>query len=310
MSPIVPQIVSFYSRGIKIVAHLYKPPADAPNRQRAGIVVGHPGTGVKEQTAGLYARLLAVAGFVTLAWDAAYQGESSGEPRNLEDPHQRVEDVKSAVTYLATHADGIVDPEKIGALGICASGGYVISAAQTDVRIKAVASVSAACFGAATRNGVPGAEHGRDTLNEFLKSVAKDRAAEARGEAPRSVPILPDKVEDLPAGTPRHIMEAFDYYKTPRGGHPRSTNLQLARSAELLAGYDSFAFVDLISPRPLLMIAGTEAETKIYSERGIGRAMEPKELFWVEGKTHVDLYDDTSVTLPKLIEFMSTWLSG
>jgi hypothetical protein len=305
-----PQTVSFYSRGIKIVGHLYTPPANAPDRQKAGIIVGHPGTGVKEQTAGLYARLLAEAGFVTLAWDAAYQGESSGEPRNLEDPFQRVEDAKNAATYLATHPDGIVDPERIGGLGICASGGYVVSAAQTDVRIKAVASVSGACFGDAIRHGAPGAEHDSDTLKQILASVPGDRAAEARGESPRSVSILPGSLEDLPADAPTHIREAVEYYKTPRGAHPRSTNLQLARSAELLAAFDAFAFVHLISPRPLLMIAGTEAETRVSSERAIAHALEPKELFWVEGQTHVGLYDDTSVTLPKLVEFMSAWLSA
>ena len=303
------ETVNFASRGINIVAHLYTPPPGAPDRKKAGIVVGHPGTGVKEQTAGLYARLLAAAGFITLAWDAAYQGESGGEPRGLEDPSQRAEDARSAVTYLATHPQQIVDPERIGALGICASGGYVSFAAQTDQRIKAVATVSAACFGAATRDGVPGAEHDRATLKTILASIAGDRSAEARGEAPRSVHILADKLEDLPPGAPGNLREGVDYYKTPRGAHPRSTNRQLARSAELLANYSSFAFMDLISPRPLLMIVGEKADTRGHSEVAFSKALEPKELFWVKGQTHVGLYDDTSVSVPKLVEFMGNALS-
>lgn len=293
--------VQFLSRGINVVGDLYTPPEGATDRQKAGIVVGHPGTSVKEQSSGLYARLLAEAGFVTLAWDAAYQGESGGEPRDLEDPYQRVEDVKSAVSYLAAHETDLVDPVRIGALGICASGGYVPFAAQTDVRIRAVATVSAACFGAITRASL---------TPEALQRAGEDRTAEARGEAARVVPLLPDRKEDLPEGTPVFVREAFDYYKTPRAQHPQATSRQVARSAELLASFDSFAFVEMISPRPLLMIVGGDADTRSFSEKAIERVPGPKELFVVDGKTHVGLYDDTSTTLPKLVEFMATALDG
>ena len=302
----MPRKVNLSSRGINIVGDLYMPSPGAPNRQNAAIVVGHPGTGIKEQASGLYARQLAEHGFVTLAFDAAYQGESGGEPRYLEDPYQRIEDYKSAVTFLST-LDGEVDPKRIGVVGICSSGGYAIFAAQTDVRLKAVATVCGVCLGAMNRNSMRDSSGAidQDILHQRFVHAGNERMAEAKGKQPATFSMV--DVFD----------EAKDYYQTPRGQHPRCTNEQIVRCIEMLATYDSFAFIEWISPRPLLMITGTEADkgngdpadTARYSREAISRAKEPKELFIIEGRGHIDLYDKTDESIPKLAEFMARSLS-
>jgi fermentation-respiration switch protein FrsA (DUF1100 family) len=301
--------VEFLSKGISVAGDLYLPVAGAPDRKGAAIVVSHPMGGVKEQTAGLHARLLAENGFITLAFDAAYQGASGGEPRGLEDPFQRSEDVRSAVTYLSTLKE--VDPTRIGALGICASGGYVPFAAQTDLRIKAVATVSAADIGGVFREGIKNTafETDRATLAKSLEAANAARLVEAKGEPAVLQPIVPDSPEGLPESLPPMFREGSEYYQTSRGQHPRSINRFPTRSLDLLVNFSSYAFNDLISPRPLLMIAGSDADTLYFSKEGIKRAQEPKELFVVPGKTHIALYDQVSGHLPKLVDFMSKVLT-
>ncbi|KAH6661478.1 hydrolase of the alpha/beta superfamily [Plectosphaerella plurivora] len=291
-----PRSINYPSRGLTIAADLYLPLSSAPDRKGAALVVGHPGTGIKEQASGLYARRLAEAGFITLAFDAAYYGESGGTPRGLEDPAQRVEDIKCAATYLATEgAAAGVDPSRIGLVGICASGGYGIFAAATDMRLRAVAVVSLGCFGQLTRESMDSA-----TLRQQFAQGAEDRLAEARGEEPTMIGIL-----DVPGAG-----EAVAYYRTEgRGKHPRSKNEYVRRSIELMAVYDSFAHIDWIAPRPILMIMGSEAVTRHMTEGAFKRAAEPKELIVIEGKQHVDLYDDTSESVPKMVEFLAKALA-
>lgn len=306
---IMPRRVQFLSKGITVVGELYLPADSAPDRKHAAIVVAHPMGGVKEQTAGLHAKLLAENGFVALAFDAAYQGESGGEPRGLEDPFQRAEDVRSAVTYLSTLEE--VDPERIGALGICASGGYVPFAAQTDVRIKAVATLSAADVGSLFREGMKNTAMVTDraALFKTLQEAGKARIAEARGEPVPMQSLLPESPEGLPDTVPTLFREGSEYYRTPRAQHCRSTNRFPVRSMDLIMNYSSYAFNDLISPRPLLMIAGSEADTLYFSEEAIARAKEPKELYVVKGQTHISLYDHVDGHLPKLVDFFAKSLS-
>lgn len=301
----MPDRIEFPSKGITIVGHLFSPPKGSPNRKRAAVVVGHPMGGVKEQTAGLHAKLLAENGFIALAFDAAYQGESGGEPRGLEDPAQRAEDVRSAVSYLSTLRT--VDPARIGALGICASGGYVPFAAQTDLRIKAVATVSAADVGGFFREGLKNTafEMDRTALTRVLDAAGVARNAEAKGEPISYQPLVPDSPEGLPESVPTMVREGSEYYRTPRAQHPRSVNRYPITSVHLLANFSSYAFNHLISPRPLLMIAGSEADTLYFSQEAIERAEEPKELFIVPGRTHIDLYDHVEGHLQKLLDFMT-----
>jgi fermentation-respiration switch protein FrsA (DUF1100 family) len=177
--------VSFPSAGLELAGQLYIPDDEAGG-PRPGIVVSHPAAGVKEQAAGLYADRLSREGFVTLAFDCAFQGESEGEPRGLEDPAHRIEDIKAAVSFLSVR--GEVDAERIGALGICASGGYAIPASATDHRVKAVATVSAADLGRQFREGGDGQQDPTVILG-MLDNAAAARTAEARGH--RDVRHLP-----------------------------------------------------------------------------------------------------------------------
>ncbi|KAL5601608.1 hypothetical protein FOBRF1_009141 [Fusarium oxysporum] len=304
-----PEWVHFDSNGISLAAHLYIPSNNATgNVSRPAIVTGHPHGGVKEQTSGLYARLIAErTGFVTLAFDAAYQGESGGLPRYLEDPYQRAEDVRNAVTYLSTL--DIVDNRRIGVLGICASGGYVPFAAQTDKRMKAVATVSGIDLGTLYSEGF-GSYNGEmlPTLESQLKEAGRQRIQEAMGAKPNLTRIFPNTAADVSTEMPVFYQESYDYYQTPRGHADTAPNWHLWRSLDMIATYRSYEHIDLISPRPLLMIAGTDADTLYFSQETVRRAKEPKELFEIPGMTHIDLYDHTNYSVPKLVDFFTTYL--
>ncbi|CAM5465117.1 alpha/beta hydrolase [Streptomyces aurantiogriseus] len=302
--------VTFVSAGLKLAGHLYTPDDQARDPHPA-IVVGHPGSGVKEQAAGLYAQRLAAQGFVTLAFDAAYQGESEGTPRGLEDPAHRVEDIKAAVSFLATRDE--VDPDRIGALGICASGGYVLPAAATDHRVKAIGTVSAVDIARQFRLGADGTQDPA-VIQGMLAAAAAARTAEARGEGVQSFQLFPDTAEQARALGGQHGFEGFEYYRTDRAQHPRSAKFLTWSSVDHLAFFDAFRCVDLIAPRPLLMIAGREAVTSWMSVEAFQNAHSPnKELHWIDGASHVDLYDKDEYVTPaiaKLTDFFGTHLTA
>lgn len=291
--------VTFKNNILNMAGNLYLPEGFDENKKYPAIVSVHPGGGVKEQTAGLYAQKLSDNGFVALAFDASCQGESEGEPRLLEDPNARVEDVRCAVDYLTTLP--YVDQEKIGTLGICAGGGYVVSAAPTERRIKAVATVSAVDIGAMFRG-----EGSIETQLQTLEAVAKQRTAEVNGAEAHFLTYAPDTLEEIDENTPVLMREAYDYYRTPRAQHPNSPNRFLFKSVDKLMAFSATTQISDYLTQPMLLIAGTEADTRGYSEQFYELSNGPKELFWVKGATHIAMYDipeyvDQSVN--KLTEF-------
>ncbi|TCC88795.1 alpha/beta hydrolase [Pedobacter frigiditerrae] len=281
------QRVTFPNRNVILVGNLYLPKAFDKNKKYPTILVGHPAGGVKEQTAGLYAQKLAEQGYIALAFDASYQGESGGEPRFLEDPAVRVEDFRAATDYLSIHPS--VDPTKIGLLGICAGGGFAIKAAETEHRLKAVATISMADLGQLRRDGLNGTMKAQ--VQQRLDDVAKQRTKEANGGEIRYMNYVPNSLQDIPANAPVMYQEGYEYYRTKRGQHPNSTNKYLFTSLDKLIGFTALDHVELISPRPLLLIAGSIADTYYYSQQAYAQAQEPKELYTIEGATHVALYD-------------------
>ncbi|KAK1660115.1 Alpha/Beta hydrolase protein [Colletotrichum godetiae] len=305
-----PAKVTFTSRGYKLAGHFYPPVVNSPNRSGAAVVIAHPWTSIKEHSPAHYARVLSQAGFYCLAYDAAYQGESEGEPRYLEDPGQRVEDIKSAVTYLVSRNE--TDSGKIGVLGICASGGYVSFAAQTDLRIKAVSISAGVCSGTMARQGLDKDGSNLAVLHTQLEAAARDRNSDVTGEKVDIIHMLPDEFDPATASAdmPESFRDLASYYCTARAtaAHPRNPNICLPRSWDIMGNFDAFAWNQLISPRPFLAITGTKAASKWYSEDAVAKAKEPKELFVVDGLTHADLYDNVEVAGAKLNEFFGKYL--
>lgn len=279
------QGVSFKNQAIKMAGNVYSPKGLNKREKYPAVVVVHPGGGVKEQAAGLYAQKLAEQGFVVLTFDASHQGASGGLPRFLEDPAKRVEDVRSAVDYLTTLA--YVDATRIGALGICAGGGYAIKAATGERRIKSVATVSAVDIGAGTRRGWDGKAPVADQI-AMLDSVAKQRTAEAAGAPAVYVTYVPPTPD---SATPADLREASEYYLTSRGQHKNAPNKMLLTSLDKMATFTALDQVDSLLTQPALFIAGSSAGSLWHSQDAYDKAKGDKELFIVDGATHMTLYD-------------------
>lgn len=281
--------VAFTNRyGIELVADLYSP-KQLRGRSRA-LIVGHPFGGVKEQTSGLYAQTMAERGFVTLAFDASYNGESGGTPRHIASLETFVEDFSAAVDYLGTRRG--IDRDRIGVIGVCASGGFCLAAAQVDPRLKAVATVSMYDMGRAYRDGQGYAPIASEvnTLAERTKALAE--AAEQRWSEFAGGQIRYGGGDAIPLKPSQQAAAAefADYYATPRGRHPRSHPMSLT-SLGAITAFLPLAQIELTAPRPLLLVAGEKAHSRYYTQDAYERAPEPKELHIVPGAGHVDLYD-------------------
>ncbi|MGC5700754.1 alpha/beta hydrolase [Pseudomonas sp. NFXW11] len=285
------QKVHFNNRQIQMAGHLYTPADFDGRRQYPAIISVHPGGGVKEQTAGTYARRLAEQGFVTLAFDASYQGESGGQPHFLDEPMNRVADIYSAVDYLTTL--GFVDAGRIGVLGICAGGGFAAKAASVDRRIKALATASAVNVGAATRKGWEGQGSINDLL-PVLDALAAQRSAEAGGAEAAYAPYVPQLGD---SSAPRDLQEAADYYLTARARHPNAQNKMLMNGLGAWVAFDAFDLVEQLLSQPTLVIAGSAAGSLWHSQELHAKAQGPKQLFIIEGAAHMDLYDGPQVDI-------------
>lgn len=301
------QKVTFHNRFlIDMVGDLYFPANYSPAKKYAAIIVGHPFGGVKEQTSGLHARKLAEIGYVTLAFDASYYGESGGYPRRMESPEVRVDDFSAAVDFLTNHP--AVEADKIGVIGICGGGCYSVSATQIDHRIKALATISMYDMGRARRQGIGDTQTYQQRMS-ILDEIGRQRTAEYGGAVRKDIRALPEKVDE---NTPKFAIDFLDYYDNPeRGQHPNSTGYYSYTSLAPMMNFFPFTQIETISPRPLLFIVGENAVSKYFSEDAYEKAAEPKELFVVPGATHVDLYDQPEylkITLPKLDTFFKQYL--
>jgi uncharacterized protein len=288
---VMPQSVKFTNGQSDIAADLYLPPHFESHNTYPTILCAHPISSCKEQTAAIYASKLAALGFVTLAFDASHQGASGGEPRYLEDPARRVEDFRCAVDYLTTL--GYVDEARIGVLGICGGGGYAVNAAMTERRIKAVGTVVAANYGRIMREGNLTA----DAALATLEAIANQRTAEARGAEPAIITYIPASQAELKKSgvTDIDVVEAVEYYTTPRGQQAGSPNKLRFSGLQAAMGFDAFHLAEHLLTQPLQIIIGSKAGAfgshrdgyELFRKARSSR----KNLFVVEGASHYDLYD-------------------
>ena len=276
---------------MKVGARLFLPKELEEGRKYPAVIVGHPMGAVKEQSAGLYATKLAECGFVTLALDLSFWGESDGEPRNAVLPDVYSEDFSAAVDFLGTRP--FVDRERIGVVGICGSGSFAISAAKIDPRLKAVATISMYDMGAANRNGL---NHSLTLAQrkQIIADAAEQRYVDFQGGATK---YTSGTVHEITEKSNPIEREFYDFYRTPRGeftpagSSPLLTTHPTLSSNTKFMNFYPFNDIETISPRPLLFITGDQAHSKEFSEDAYKRAAEPKELYYVAGAGHVDLYD-------------------
>lgn len=294
---------------MKVVGNLFIPKSVGTTARSPAIIVGHPMGAVKEQSSNLYAQKLAERGFVTLALDLSFWGESEGSPRNAVLPDLYAEDFSAAVDYLGTRA--LVDRQRIGVLGICGSGSFAISAAKIDPRMKAIATVSMYDMGAANRNGL---KHSQtlEQRKQAIAAAAEQRYVEFAGGKTQ---YTSGTVHELTDDTNPIQREFFDFYRTPRGeftpagSSPELTTHPTLTSNIKFMNFYPLADIETISPRPMLFIAGENAHSREFSEEAFRLAGEPKELYIAPNAGHVDLYDRVKlIPFDKLTQFFQNSL--
>jgi fermentation-respiration switch protein FrsA (DUF1100 family) len=300
------QKVSFKNQyQMTVVGNLFVPKNLSRNEKAAAIVVGHPMGAVKEQSANLYATKMAEQGFVTMSLDLSFWGGSEGQPRNAVSPDIYAEDFSAAVDYLRTQP--FVDRGRIGAIGICGSGSFVISAAKIDPRIRAVATVSMYDMGAVNRDGLRNGLS-LEQRRQIMEQAAQQRDVEFAGGEPEFTSGTPEALTDQSTPIDR---EFYDFYRTARGYSPDTTTQPTLTSNVKFMNFYPFADIETISPRPMLFIAGEQAHSREFSEDAYQMAAEPKQLVIIPGAGHVDLYDRVNlIPFDTLTTFFRTNLGG
>jgi fermentation-respiration switch protein FrsA (DUF1100 family) len=301
--------VTYKLNGLDISANVYTPANFDPKQSYPALVVAHPNGGVKEQVAGLYAQRLAEQGYVAIVADAAYQGASGGQPRNVDKPAYRIEDIHGMADFITQYAG--VDAGRLGLLGICGGGGYSLAAAQTDKRFTSIATVSMFNSGRVRRNGYNDSQ--LDTIQQRLQQASAARGqTSAGGEVAYSgdADLTDDQIAKLPFALYR---QGYEYYWKSHA-HPNSTFKYTTSSLVDLMRWDATDQIELID-QPLLMIAGSKADSLYLTEDAFSKATgtKDKELFKIEGATHIETYwvpEYVDAAIGKLTDFYARTLGS
>lgn len=292
--------VSYKNRfGITLSADLYTARDMDESKKHPALVVGPPYGGSKEQSPGVYANQLSQCGFVVLAFDPPFNGDSEGETRHISSPELFAESFSAGVDYLGTRS--FVDRDKIGAIGICGSGGFALSAAQMDSRIKAVATAS--MYDISAMRGTFSDEQ----LKKQIDVLSRKRWEDFENGTPEYNPSFPaEPVEEIPGGLDPVSAEFYSYYGLQRGHHPHARGGFTTTSDLSFFNFQLLNHIATISPRPILFIMGESAHSRFFSENAYAAAAEPKELYIVPGAIHIDLYDQVDkIPFDKLTDFFN-----
>ena len=299
--------VTFHNRyGITLAADMYVP-KDAKGKLPA-IAVSGPFGAVKEQTSGIYAQHMAERGFLTIAFDPSFTGESGGEPRRMASPDINTEDFMAAVDFLSVQDN--VDAERIGIIGICGWGGMAINAAALDPRIKATVTSTMYDMSRVAREGYFGSTDNEEARDAQRKAWAEQRTADYKsGSYKRAGGV----VDPLPEDAPWFVKDYYDYYKTERGYHPRSGNSNDGWNVTGTMSFLNQPLLDMAGEikTPVLLIHGEKAHSRYFSEGAFAKLKgDNKELMIIPGAVHTDLYDDRAGVIPydKIETFLKTYL--
>lgn len=296
------QPVTYKLNGNDIAANVYLPANYDPQKKYVAITVAHPNGGIKEQTAGLYAQRLAEAGFIAITADATFQGASGGKPRHTDKPFFRVEDIRGMADYISQFPG--VDTDRIGALGICGGGGYTLKAAQSDKRLKAVATLSMFNSGEVRRNGFQNSQI--NTVEQRMKQASDARKQEAAGGELVFSGVASITDEEIAKTSTDLYREGYEYYYRSHA-HPNSTFLYTTSSLMELMTWDATDQIELLD-QPLLMISGSKSDTKYMTDEAFPKAInaKSKEMFLIDGATHIQTYwkpEYVAQVVNKLVEF-------